>query len=87
LLITAAATTISEENTRKKKAVWGGKDGAPLIPDLSVIVNMPPSDSWSFAIRCGNAARRLKPSELTTAAGGSTNVMRLPELLSDMAKK
>jgi len=58
-----------------------------LIPDLSVIVNTPSSDEWSFKIRRGNAVRRLKPSELTTAAGGSTNVMRLPALLSDMAKK
>jgi len=58
-----------------------------LTPDLSQIVSIPSSVACSFAIRCGNAVRRLKPSELTTAAGGSTNVMRLPALLSDMAKK
>jgi hypothetical protein len=52
-----------------------------------VMVNMPSSDECSFRIRRGNAVRRLKPSELTTATGGSTNVMRLPALLSDMAKK
>jgi hypothetical protein len=67
--------------------VRSGKDSVPLIPGLIVIVNVPSSDACSFTIRFGNAVRMLKPSELTTAAGGSTNVMRLPVLLSDMAKK
>jgi hypothetical protein len=85
-LLTTTITT-SEKKKTGRKAVWSGKDNAPLIPDLSVMVNIPSSDSCSFSIRCGNAVRRLDPRELTTAAGGSTNMMTLPVLLSDMAKK
>lgn len=77
-------TTTSEKKT---ETGWSDKDSAPLIPDLSVMVRMPSSDALSFKIRCGNAVRRLKPSEFVTAFGGSINVMRLPLLLSDMAKK
>jgi len=85
--LTTTITTTTSEKRAEIKAVWSDKDSAPLIPDLSVMVNMPSSDGLSFNIRCGNAVRRLKPSEFVTAFGGSTNVMRLPLLLSDMVKK
>lgn len=86
LLTTTITSTTSEKKT-ERQGVWSDKDSAPLIPDLSVMVSMPSSDGLSFKIRCGNAVRRLKPSEFVTAFGGSINVMRLPLLLSDMAKK
>ena len=75
----------SEKNGGEK--MKGSKRSAQFIPDLSIIVYMPSSVGWSCAILRGNAVRRLKPSEETIAAGGSTNVMRSPALLSDMEKK